>query len=232
MADSAAAWQVWDHGKHGPALNMAYDEALLQTHPTTPVLRFYDWDAPAVTIGYYQSIALAPTHLPTMRRPTGGGHVYHGQDLTYGLILPTAHPLAAVNRFESYRLIHEAIARALQMLGLTTSLAAEDQPEEGVPRTAMSCFRSPAQADVLREDGSKVAGAAQRRTKQGILQQGSIQLVLGSDSRERLIQALMDAFVLAFDARFAEFATPAGLHEAAAKLAAQKYDGQAWRELR
>ena len=62
-------------------------------------------------------------------------------------------------------------------------------------RTAVSasgynCFANPVRADVM-IDGRKVAGAAQRRTRAGLLQQGSVQYVdLGNGLAGRFAQAL------------------------------------------
>lgn len=226
-------WWLWRDGKHDPATNMARDEALLLSQPGQPVLRYYDWDAPAATIGYYQAIAEAPADRPVMRRPTGGGHVFHGQDLTYGLVLPTGSPLAQASRFASYRLIHEAISEALRVTGLQVCLAAEDQPEPGVPRSAMSCFRSPAESDILGRDGRKLAGAAQRRAKAGVLQQGSINL--GSElPRATLSAAVLDAFASAFGVAFEPLPGNqiTAVCEHAAVLAGEKYRTTAWAELR
>ncbi len=53
-----------------------------------------------------------------------------------------------------------------------------------------NCFANPVRADVM-IDGRKVAGAAQRRTRAGLLQQGSVQYVdLGNGLAERFVQAL------------------------------------------
>ena len=62
------------------AAQMALDEALLE-NTSGPVLRTYQWDAPAVSFGYSQSLsAVAAAHpdRPLVRRWTGGGIVEHG----------------------------------------------------------------------------------------------------------------------------------------------------------
>src|SRR5262245_20435353 len=72
------------------AVNMAIDEALLE-HSTTPALRFYSWNRPALSFGYFGRLADAMksgNSREIVRRWTGGGIVLHGADLTYSLILP------------------------------------------------------------------------------------------------------------------------------------------------
>ena len=160
-------------GASSPARNMAVDEALLR-HVKSPVLRIYGWDVDCVSIGYFQKAAVAPTDRPFVRRYTGGGLVEHGRDLTYTLVLPSDHPLTTAGTLPSYRSIHEAVAQALEDCGMQCRLAtAQPQKDDA------SCFLKPVPADVLDLEGGKLAGAAQRRTKQGCLHQGSILLPLG-----------------------------------------------------
>jgi lipoate-protein ligase A len=156
------------HGRGDPAWNMAVDEALLR-HCSAPVLRVYGWTVPAVSIGYFQSLAIAPPDRPFVRRLTGGGLVDHAHDVTYTVILPPHHPLVAAGTATSYRLLHEAIARALKSHGVACSLAADCSGG-----ASAACFQKPVRFDVVAPDGHKLAGAAQRRSRHGVLHQGSI----------------------------------------------------------
>ena len=158
------------HPAASPARNMAIDESLLR-HIQSPVLRIYSWDQPCVSIGYFQKAHLAPTDRPMVRRFTGGGLVEHGKDITYTLVLPPTHPLTTSGTLPSYEKIHSAIAHALQRSGVPCQLATA-QPKQDDP----ACFLKPVPADILNPQGHKLAGAAQRRTKQGCLHQGSILL--------------------------------------------------------
>jgi len=100
---------------------------------------------------------------------TGGGIVPHGEDITYTITAPADHPLGRMTARESYQTIHATIARWLAAHGKPAELAgAAADRGNGV------CFESPVEADVL-ASGQKLAGAAQRRTKEGLLIQGSIQ---------------------------------------------------------
>ena len=77
--------------------------------------------------------------------------------------------------------------------------------------------------------GAKLAGAAQRRTRLGILHQGSISLAAAPKaSREALAEALVKACSSRFGARFSPFDPPEKLLESAAMLADLKYSTEAW----
>ena len=151
---------------------MALDEALLETS-ALPVLRVYRWDRPNVSVGYFEKIAEARSQQPgqlLVRRWTGGGTVVHGSDAPYSLIVPRGEPFAAVRPGESYRQIHGILAAVLKGTIPTVALAAAD-----APRVSSACFENPV-ADDLMADGCKIAGAGQRRTRAGMLHQGSLQL--------------------------------------------------------
>ena len=162
------AFRLLLHPASSPARNMAIDEALLR-HVQSPALRIYSWSQPCVSLGYFQKSNLAPADRPMVRRYTGGGLVEHGKDLTYTLVFPANHPLTTAGTLASYKEIHQAIAQAIQESGTPCHLATA-QPNEDDP----ACFLKPVPADVLDSAGHKLAGAAQRRTKQGCLHQGSI----------------------------------------------------------
>jgi len=156
--------------KSPAAANMAADESLLR-HAQAPVLRIYGWEEACVSIGYFQQASVVAAGTPFVRRYTGGGLVEHGKDLTYTLVLPANHPLTEAGTLPSYRAIHEGVASAMRAAGVDCALATA-QPK----KDHASCFLKPVPADVLNAKGTKLAGAAQRRTKQGCLHQGSILL--------------------------------------------------------
>ncbi len=157
-------------GRSSAFANMAIDESLLR-RVKAPVLRMYGWDRPCVSIGYFQKASVVPEGTPFVRRYTGGGLVEHGRDLTYTLVLPADHPLTLAGTLPSYQSIHAAVASALRAAGVDCRLATA-QPQ----KDHASCSLKPVPADVLGPAGNKLAGAAQRRTKQGCLHQGSILL--------------------------------------------------------
>ena len=96
-------WRLFDTGAHIGAYNMAVDEELLaraQAGEQVPVLRFYTWDPPAVSIGRFQKIedavnaeACKRRGIDIVRRITGGRAVLHYRELTYSVIARTDDPL-------------------------------------------------------------------------------------------------------------------------------------------
>jgi lipoyl(octanoyl) transferase len=167
----------------GAAENMATDFLLLQRYPAehaaVPRFRHYGWRAPAFTFGYAQKIEFVRAQLPAgerfdlSRRPTGGGLVDHREDWTYALVIPRGHPLEERPATESYRAIHEAVGDALRAQGAAVKLQVEAEQERGDP--AGVCFQRAEVHDVVNVvTGEKIAGAAQKRNKHGLLFQGSI----------------------------------------------------------
>lgn len=167
-------WYLLKSGLGAPAMNMAMDEALLEfaSRIGGPVLRFYGWTEPAATFGYsqrYAELARWTRLRPLIRRPTGGGLVPHDADWTYSLVFPPDDPWYALKAVESYRRVHEWICAAFQSIGLAMELAPCARPA-----SPGQCFAGAERFDVLWQ-GRKIAGAAQRRNKSGLLIQGSVQ---------------------------------------------------------
>lgn len=162
----------------GP-VNMAFDELLLDGGKDgPPLLRFYRWVEPAVSFGYFEVAAAARRFAgsrPVVRRPTGGGMVEHGEDITYTLVVPRSEPFVRLRPAESYRLIHAAVSAALTSGGRRSSSHLE--PGGTAPAVGENaCFQRPVLHDLM-ADGQKIAGGAQRRTRAGLLHQGSVRLV-------------------------------------------------------
>ena len=87
----------------------------------TPVLRFYNWDRPAVSIGYFQKFNVELDQRYTLvRRPTGGGTVIHGNDITYSMTFPLDYQILKMKRQESYKIISQSIINGLMRLDFTT----------------------------------------------------------------------------------------------------------------
>jgi len=148
------------------AAQMALDEALLR-RAELPVLRFYRWAAHAVTFGYFGRFAEVEPLLAgrdVARRWTGGGIVEHGADTTYALVIPRGLLERMPRARALYREVHAVLAGALAG-GLTLQSA-------GTSAGGL-CFQRPVEGDLM-DAATKIAGAAQRRSREGILQQGSV----------------------------------------------------------
>lgn len=156
--------------RDGPA-QMACDEALLG-EAGTAVLRIFRWSEPWVSAGYFISWSQAQSarpDLPVCRRWTGGGVVVHENDVTFALITPRSTDWALLRPDESYRVLHEAMKEALRASGIDAALF------DGGTSGGAECFAGPVRHDVM-SGPRKIAGGAQRRTKRGLLHQGSIQV--------------------------------------------------------
>jgi lipoyl(octanoyl) transferase len=226
----SASWLLLQSGPAGAAENMALDETLLHAAPELrgPVLRFYSWSEPAASFGYFQKFSdvQAMTNLrPLIRRPTAGGLVPHESDWTYSLIFPPTHSWYELKALESYRRLHQWLQAAFARAGVETMLAMSAQKQ-----APGQCFAGPDQFDLL-WSGSKIAGAAQRRTRTGLLVQGSVQPPAGlaREDWQRAICAVPSAH---WHVRWREWTPPALLQERTAKLASEKYASAAYNQRR
>jgi len=210
---------------HPAAINMAIDEALLET-AVGPIIRFYRWRSPALSFGYFgrfSDVAIYALDHDLVRRWTGGGIVFHGADLTYSIVIPANDPVFAQSSIAIYEKIHRALAEALngncrraELVG--SARCADRTPQRAVPTN--NCFANPVRADVMLDD-RKIAGAAQRRTRRGLLQQGSIQ---GIDIKTDLAQK----FAQAMSANCSESVVREEILQRAGELAREKYGSDSW----
>jgi lipoate-protein ligase A len=169
---------------------MAADEWLLE-QAAAPVLRVYQWAGAWATVGCFGDLDAARAAIPGVdwvRRWTGGGVVDHRADWTYTLAVPAGEPLAALRGAESYAFIHRAVVAALRAEGIAAHLTA------GATATgAALCFANPVAHDVVDATGAKLAGAGQRRTRAGLLHQGSVAAALADPAASRRRAELLAA---------------------------------------
>jgi lipoate-protein ligase A len=197
---------------------MAVDEVLLET-VEKPVLRVYRWEAAAVSFGYSQSLSAARrAHAgwPCVRRWTGGGIVKHGVDWTFSLVVPMGEPLAKMRPAESYRRIHEVLTGQFKAFASDARLTRDEECVRGDV-----CFASPTQHDVMAGDGTKICGGAQRRTRRGLLHQGSVQNI-------KLPEEFVGRVAEAFSERVRDFSMQFKLKERVDELVAEKYGAAGW----
>jgi len=210
-------------------MNMALDEALLE-HATVPSIRFYQWHCPGLSFGYFGKFADVASYAgerDLVRRWTGGGIVFHGDDLTYSIVIPVGDTAFTELSMSIYEKIHRALSHALNGSGERAFVARGVDPgrdgfanRAAVTASGYNCFANPVRADVM-IDGRKVAGAAQRRTRSGLLQQGSIQ---GVD----LGNGLADRFARALSVNCSEWKINEEVLNRARELAQRKYGTAAW----
>lgn len=175
------------------AANMALDHWMLSAVSISlPLLfRAYGWKQAAFTFGYTQKWrevqdyldGLNVDHPELCRRPTGGGIVDHRNDWTYCIALHHQHPWSCVSPLALYKLLHNLLAEVISECAVPAKLY-DPKLHEHAP---LACFERPSPFDVLSETtGRKIAGAALKRSKNGILIQGSV-------AREPLVQFCDDS---------------------------------------
>jgi lipoate-protein ligase A len=213
-----------DESPHSAAMNMAIDEALLET-AVVPTIRFYRWRSPALSFGYFGKffdVAIYAAERDLVRRWTGGGIVFHGDDLTYSIVIPASDPVFDESSIAIYEKIHRALCGALARHNQGAELVpVANQVRAGDRRSCdNNCFANPVRADVML-DGRKIAGAAQRRTRRCLLQQGSIQgFARKTDLAQKFAQAL--------STNCSEFKITKAILKQAQEVAQQKYGTESW----
>jgi len=171
------SWRLLVTPPASGAENMALDEALMDRARDTGewVLRVYSWNTPTISLGRNQSARgrydldrIRELGLDIVRRPTGGRAILHDREITYSVTAPV---LDAGDLRESYDRINRLLLSALHSLGVEASVAARSK-RAAMPGMA-PCFDEPA-AGELTVDGRKLAGSAQWRSEEALLQHGSI----------------------------------------------------------
>ncbi len=179
-------WHYIESGRRSAAYNMALDEALLNWHSEGkigPVLRFYEWERPTLSIGYFQQVerdinlkAVEEGQLQFVRRQTGGRGVLHDDELTYSVIVSEQYPNMPENVTEAYRVISTGLLEGFRKLGFQASFSIPETEEEKEalqqPKSGV-CFDTPSWYELVVEN-KKIAGSAQTRKKGVILQHGAI----------------------------------------------------------
>lgn len=174
-------WLFIDSGMNTPAYNMAMDEALLEWHSKgliPPVLRFYGWNPPGLSVGYFQKIhgkidvdAVEKLGFNLVRRQTGGRAVLHDKELTYSVIVKEDHEKMPTSVTDAYRVISQGLLEGFNLLDIEADFAV---PKGKIGRTNSAvCFDESSWYELI-VGGKKAAGSAQTRQKGVILQHGSI----------------------------------------------------------
>ena len=167
------------------AWNMAVDETLLETagQCKQPSLRFYTWNEPTLSVGYFQSLAERAQHAasrncPVVRRASGGGAILHDRELTYSLAIPhkATSSSAATRLVET---VHATLIATLSEFGLNAALYSDrnrcENEQASSDQPPFLCFLRRTCSDIIYED-AKIVGSAQRRRRGAVMQHGSILL--------------------------------------------------------
>lgn len=179
-ASSNMTCRVLPHRRAEGPWQMAADEALLDSvtaDRSGAIVRTYEWSQPTLSLGYFQSIAEVEadvrwSSVAIVRRPTGGGALWHDREITYAVVVPADHPSARPSR-TLYRTIHRAIAEELRRSGVPARLRGESEVASMLASRPFLCFADRDDDDVV-VGPFKVVGSAQRRRAGAVLQHGSL----------------------------------------------------------
>lgn len=213
----------------GPT-QMAVDDWLLEAAVAGQhAVRFYSWQPPTLSLGYFQPHAErlrdpAWARLPWVRRCTGGGAILHGDDLTYAVALP---PETARRRRHAdwHCELHRLMNRLLKEAGLTTTVVGGARPKPG--ELDYLCFTVPQPGDVLL-GSRKVIGGAARAWQGALLQHGSVY----DEAKEPLHAHFADALAQWLGLQLQEMALGPEEWRRITAIAESKYRQPAWNEKR
>jgi lipoate-protein ligase A len=188
-------WRLIEEEARPGAMNMALDEAAAETAaeggPRT--VRVYRWEPGTLSLGYHQDTDSVDWEyceregIPVVRRPTGGGGIYHDAvgDISYSIVVPAGE--VPGDLMASYGMLLEPILDAFERMGVPAAVAEEEQPAIHEP----ACYlRGVHPAHDVVVGGRKVGGTAQHRTREAVVQHGSITFVRET---ERHLGCFVDA---------------------------------------
>jgi lipoate---protein ligase len=181
------AWNILETKAASAEENMQLDAKLLENleGQERPILHLYEWEKQSATFGYFVKpedlLDLAEAKkrgLDLARRPTGGGVVFHLWDLAFSVLVPAKSKLFSTNTLDNYNLVNRVVKDVVkEFIGISEEigLIPDDAPFQDQTCTHF-CMARPTKYDVMLQ-GKKIAGAAQRKTKDGFLHQGTIALL-------------------------------------------------------
>jgi lipoate-protein ligase A len=221
-------WRFLDTGFRSGAWNMAIDEAVLLSHAqglTPPTLRFFRWQPPCVSLGYFQSAddvdweECARRGYDVVRRPTGGRAILHDEELTYSVVIADKEIVGGGSVLASYAALSQGLILGLRALGIEAHLEGRKaygsmgvweressevisptppHPHTPTPFSAANCFAAAARCDLV-AGGKKIVGSAQMRRGGVILQHGAVPLRLNAEAWQAVLPGTPDLRLLATD---------------------------------
>ena len=206
---------VWWDGDADGAVNMGADECLAVEAQRRGglLVRLYGWSKSTVSLGAFQKLsdALAIEEirgLPIVRRPSGGGAILHGSDLTYAAAVPKTHPWGSAPQL-LYDALHGAMADVLHEYGIATEIYGakidsqaiqSEVDHQGQSSEPFFCFDRRSAGDLVGKTGDlvgsgsadpiKIMGSSQRRLEGAVLQHGSLLICHNPDFGESNISGL------------------------------------------
>lgn len=191
-----APWQLIVSPRLSGSANMQADLDLFNDYEAgkiPSILRVYSWKPKCISVGYTQK-AIEKDGWEVVKRPTGGGIVYHDEgEIAYSVITALDNLILPKGLIPSYKRISEAIVYALKKFGVAAEIHAQ-KVTAGQQRSNL-CFEQPMEYEIVVED-KKIVGSAQKRGKKAMLQQGAIK-----SGRIIDLEAMAAALVEGFEER-------------------------------
>ena len=203
--------------------NMGRDEAMQES--LRPCLRLYTWAPDAISLGCSQQIdvvdmdACREQGVVVVKRFTGGAAVLHKDDLTYAFFWPARVPphYRALDLRVRFKEIFLASFAELGVVAEACENARWQMPATNI------CFHGQAANEIV-IGGRKVAGNAQRVTRKGVFQHGSIVFHDHEELFCSLVEAARPSGAVTGLCEHAPDATPARLAELMIKHTARVFD--------
>jgi len=185
-------WRLLLHGPGHAAWNMAVDETLFDSAVegvAPPTVRFYGWARPTLSIGFRQNLSEACDFaacrrlgIDAVRRLSGGRAVLHDQELTYCVAASAREDFRGLSVLGIYRWVSDVLRRGLEGRGIPLDPlpSSTDKPSaRSIPNDTLPCFAVPTGHEIA-SAGRKLVGGAQKWSRRGFMQHGSI--LMGIDS--------------------------------------------------
>ncbi len=180
-------WRVIREERRPGPLQMALDEVAAGTAGNSgrATIRTYEWDPSCLSLGYGQDPETVDWHacerrgVDVTRRQTGGGGIYHDTvgDIAYSIAVPADAVPGAL--LDAYHLLCEPILDVFDRLGIDADYVDEAVPELYHP----ACYlRELHPAHDVVAAGRKIAGNAQYRTRDAVVQHGSLTFSVDADA--------------------------------------------------
>ena len=169
---------------------MAVDEALFLSAiggQAPPTVRLYSWSRPTLSIGFRQNLeetcdleACRRLGIETVRRLSGGRAVLHDRELTFCVAAGAEGPFRGLSVRSVYRWVSRVLHRCLERKGVPVDPLPSSSKHSPAPQSvndALPCFAVPTGHE-LTSGGRKLVGSAQKWSRRGFMQHGSILLGL------------------------------------------------------
>ncbi len=172
-------WRLIETPATDGSRNMAVDVALAASvrEGGPPVLRFYRWWPPCISLGRnqpargrYDEVEAARRGIDFVRRPTGGRAVYHHHEVTYSVCVGDRH-LGGPRR--TYEAIHRGLFAGLRLLGANIDIVSDTGAT--IRPSTIPCFQA-LDGGAIVSGHRKLLGSAQLREGGVLLQHGSLLL--------------------------------------------------------